>query len=549
MFLSQKSNKVTILLLTALLSLIMSSIGCFKSNASLTGTIQDESGNPIYGAKVEISGKTVETSQDGSFSLEEINAESKTIIVRAYGYSDYSEQVSLSAGENNIGKIILESKNSQLLSEIGNVSTYSGVKKAMEYSGFKVANDTSLSKAFADAHINGIVDLISLHKDVTIGQIAQDLAVQGVEAGGSPITPSGLVELLQALVDVGYQRPGDPRLLLPLYLVSNSDGSLPSQAPELSTSTLLDPPRATALYSALIFLAEHPISSNSINLSSSSLFKRTSSQKTRGWQEDILSSLSSSPLPPDPADYDSFIAYFGAAYAQVGGSFAGSIIGLGIGGAIAGGLTIATGGSGAVFAPFIMKGSMIAGGFLGGKLALWLYKNKWNKVGEVVSEEEAEDIVLDEDGDIGFSSDIRVILTWEGGPLTDVDLHITDPNDEECYYGNMTTSIGGELDVDDTDGYGPENFRLARGEAISGSYQIEVNYYSDEGTPGEPILATVKVYLNEGRPEEIIQEFGPHEITEADAWWIVTSLEWPSGQFTSSDLIKRSKSRTTFPPK
>jgi hypothetical protein len=47
-----------------------------------------------------------------------------------------------------------------------------------------------------------------------------------------------------------------------------------------------------------------------------------------------------------------------------------------------------------------------------------------------------------------------------------------------------------------------------------------------------------------------VQEFKSHEITTADyngtdpnAWWIVTTVEWPSGEFTSADLTERSKVR------
>lgn len=117
-------------------------------------------------------------------------------------------------------------------------------------------------------------------------------------------------------------------------------------------------------------------------------------------------------------------------------------------------------------------------------------------------------------------------------------MHVTDPNGEECWYGHMDTEIGGELDVDDTDGYGPENFTLERGEAIDGDYLIEVNYYEDEGTPGEPIVAKVVVHLNEGTPYETVQTYGPHTIlkcdhngTDPEAWWTVGIIHWPTGSF------------------
>ena len=539
-------NRVIITALTALLVVFMLSINCSQTggNATLIGIILDEIGNPVYGAEVDIDGETAETSQDGSFNLGGLGTGSKTIIISAYGYSDHSDQISISEGENDIDTITMESNNDVLLSEIGNVNTFNDVRTAMEYSGFIVANDTSVSKAAAYAQINGILELINLHKDVTIGQIAEDLAAQGVLLNGSSITSTGLVEILQALINAGYEREGDPRLLLVLYLIADTDGNLPSTPPTLDSYTILEPAKAAALYAAIIFLAENPIVSISVIETFSTL------------QENIVASLASNPLPTDPDDYDSFLAYFGTSYNRIGGSYAGSLIGLAIGCEIAGGLTLDTEGIDVISAPFVIGNNTITGDFLACKLALWLYKNMWNKVGELIDEEEGEDLVLNEDGGIGFASDIRVMLTWEGGPYTDVDLHVTDPNDEECYYLYMTTSIGGELDVDDVDGYGPENFKLSSGEAISGSYLIEVNYYSDEGTTGEPIQATVKVYINEGTEEEITQEFGPHEITTADlngtdpdAWWTVTTVQWPSGQFTSANLTERSKIRTTLPPK
>ena len=536
-------EKVFGILVISIVSLIVITFtpGCAKKPATLSGTVVDMNGNPVYGATIEIGSYTVETSKDGEFIVENIPAGSHTITINAYGYYDYSEQIPLASGENNIGVISLTSKNQHLLSEIGDVSNYNGVKNTIDYMGFKVANDTSVSKAFTDAHINGMVNLISYNKEVTLGQIAEDLAVQGVKLNGSSITPSLFVEVLQASVEAAYQRPDDPRMLLPLYIVALNDGSLPSDIPILTTSTSLNPTKATILYTAIMYLSEHPISSISVSKSVNII------KGDKGLVEEILSSLSFYPIPPDPDDYDSFYEYFGAGTAQLLGSYAGSLVGLYIGYAIAGGLTYATGGVSAAFIPVIVRGTSIACGWLGGKIALWIYKSTWNRIGEAISEDEADGLVLDENGDIGFAADIRVTLTWDGGPLTDVDLHVTDPNGEECDYTNMTTAIGGELDVDDVDGYGPENFTLSRGEAIDGDYLIEVNYYDDEGTPGEPIDAKIVVHLNEGTPDEIVQEYGPHTITEADhngtdpaAWWTVGTIHWPTGKFVKvSPKIKR----------
>jgi TonB family protein len=72
--------------------------------------------------------------------------------------------------------------------------------------------------------------------------------------------------------------------------------------------------------------------------------------------------------------------------------------------------------------------------------------------------------------------DVRVVINWNMNN-TDIDLHVKDPNDEECYYSHRETSIGGHISADNTGGYGPEQFLLKK--AIKGKYRIYVNYYSD----------------------------------------------------------------------
>lgn len=76
---------------------------------------------------------------------------------------------------------------------------------------------------------------------------------------------------------------------------------------------------------------------------------------------------------------------------------------------------------------------------------------------------------------------LRVTLTWNTNG-TDVDLWVTDPNGEKCYYANRTTASGLRLDVDDTNGYGPENITTST--IIPGDYLVQVHYYSDHGHGG-----------------------------------------------------------------
>lgn len=91
--------------------------------------------------------------------------------------------------------------------------------------------------------------------------------------------------------------------------------------------------------------------------------------------------------------------------------------------------------------------------------------------------------------------DVKVVMTWD--TATDIDLHVVDPNGEECFYSSSETKIGGQLDHDDTDGFGPETFLLSN--AIEGAYTVKTKYYGGEG--GQT-LVKITVVLFEGTPEE-----------------------------------------------
>ena len=76
-----------------------------------------------------------------------------------------------------------------------------------------------------------------------------------------------------------------------------------------------------------------------------------------------------------------------------------------------------------------------------------------------------------------FPVDVRVVMNWNKKD-TDIDLWVTDPNGEKCFYSNNRTKAGGRISDDFTSGYGPEQFMIKK--AIKGRYKIEVNYYGDQ---------------------------------------------------------------------
>jgi uncharacterized protein YfaP (DUF2135 family) len=99
-------------------------------------------------------------------------------------------------------------------------------------------------------------------------------------------------------------------------------------------------------------------------------------------------------------------------------------------------------------------------------------------------------------------TDLQILLTWDTDG-TDLDLHVTEPSGEECYHGNRQTASGGVLEVDDTDGFGPEVYLSPR--ATLGEYRFAVAYY--DAARAAQTEALVEVILREGTPSERRYQF------------------------------------------
>jgi TonB-dependent SusC/RagA subfamily outer membrane receptor len=96
--------------------------------------------------------------------------------------------------------------------------------------------------------------------------------------------------------------------------------------------------------------------------------------------------------------------------------------------------------------------------------------------------------------------DIRIVMDWNMNN-TDIDLWVTDPNNEKCYYGHNRTEIGGRISHDMTQGFGPEQFLLKK--AIKGTYKIEINYYGDrQATIAGPTTIMAEMFTHYGTPQE-----------------------------------------------
>jgi hypothetical protein len=77
------------------------------------------------------------------------------------------------------------------------------------------------------------------------------------------------------------------------------------------------------------------------------------------------------------------------------------------------------------------------------------------------------------------SGDVQITLTWD--TAVDMDLWVTDPDGFRIYWSDATSPSGGNLDVDDMNGYGPENIFWPQGGAPTGTYIVAVDYYDSTG--------------------------------------------------------------------
>jgi len=138
----------------------------------------------------------------------------------------------------------------------------------------------------------------------------------------------------------------------------------------------------------------------------------------------------------------------------------------------------------------------------------------------------------------------RVTLTWNQGSGSDIDLYTRDPSGDVSYYSNKTINSG-SLDVDNTEGYGPENFtcnwNAGEGHPEAGTYQIGVNYYADHladesadpPVPPRAVSCTIRVVMNpETDKEQTLyyngsvtdDNYGSGLFGGPPSWWLPTSI-------------------------
>jgi len=127
---------------------------------------------------------------------------------------------------------------------------------------------------------------------------------------------------------------------------------------------------------------------------------------------------------------------------------------------------------------------------------------------------------------------LHVKLTWDSD-YTDVDLHLLGPGGQlwtcegDCYFSNGNPNWGDQatdlddpfLDLDDVDGYGPENINL---EAPGmGTYQVLVHYW--DAHEGSPPNANIELYSF----GTLMGSFGPEPLNAVNDVWVVAEIDFP----------------------
>lgn len=118
--------------------------------------------------------------------------------------------------------------------------------------------------------------------------------------------------------------------------------------------------------------------------------------------------------------------------------------------------------------------------------------------------------------------EVRIVMDWNQMD-TDLDLHVTDPTGEECYYGHKTTEAGARFSKDFTQGYGPEQYLIRN--AVKGKYIIKTNYYGESSlTENGPATVLVEIYTKRanGKTERKLQTVQLGKVKEDQPLAVVT---------------------------
>lgn len=139
--------------------------------------------------------------------------------------------------------------------------------------------------------------------------------------------------------------------------------------------------------------------------------------------------------------------------------------------------------------------------------------------------------------------DIHIQLVWANNN-TDVDVHYIHPFGRwnappyDIFWQNPTADWGmtgnsaddPSLDIDDTDGFGPENVNHDK-PVSNENYRVGVHYFADNGQGAT--YATVRIYIEGALKVELRDQF----LEKEGAFWDVGFITWPEKKFNPINRI------------
>ena len=128
------------------------------------------------------------------------------------------------------------------------------------------------------------------------------------------------------------------------------------------------------------------------------------------------------------------------------------------------------------------------------------------------------------------AGDLRIVLTWGENPR-DLDSYLWVPGGAQVWYNDERSLLSApfaQLDVDETNGFGPETITIAQ--LSTGSYSFGVRALGG-GSGFVPVETTVRVYDSSG----VIGEFVPP--AGAGSWWQVFTLDGDTGSISEVNTI------------
>lgn len=138
---------------------------------------------------------------------------------------------------------------------------------------------------------------------------------------------------------------------------------------------------------------------------------------------------------------------------------------------------------------------------------------------------------------------LAVELVWDNAD-TDLDLHFKPhaaalDGPQDCWANNKQPDLGVQGDPSDDpvllrdalDHFGPEYLVYAA--PVADTYDVEVNFYSNHGSPTPGTTATVRVYVY----GEVVAELS-RLIPDQGHLWSAATVAWPSGVVTKVDALQ-----------